>query len=120
MGRADRTADAGLALAVSILACWRVSHLVAHEDGPFDTVLRVRTRAGLSGWGRLMDCPYCLSMYVAAPLAGWVVRRSGFAARDAVPLWLAISGGASVIERVLAGGPDAVEVLAGAVDDAGG
>jgi hypothetical protein len=116
MGRADRTADAGLALAVSILACWRVSHLVAHEDGPFDVVLRVRARAGLSPWGRLMDCPYCLSMYAAAPLAGWVVRRSRFAVRDAIPLWLAISGGASVVERVLAAGPDPVEVLAGAVD----
>jgi hypothetical protein len=93
-----------------------MSHLVAHEDGPFDVVLRVRARAGLSTWGRLMDCPYCLSMYAAAPLAGWVVRRSRFAARDVIPLWLAISGGASVLERVLAARPDPVDVLAGAVD----
>jgi hypothetical protein len=99
VGRADRTAGAGLALAASVLACWRVSHLVAHEDGPFDVVLRVRARAGSSTWGRLMDCPYCISVYAAAPLAAWVVRSSGLEARDAVPLWLAISGGACVIER---------------------
>ena len=119
MGRADRTADAGLTLVVSILACWRVSHLVAHEDGPFDVVLRVRARAGTSPWGRLMDCPYCLSMYAAAPLAGWVAGRSRVTARDLIPLWLAISGGASVVERALAADRDVVEVLADAVEAEG-
>ena len=106
----------GLAFAASVLACWRVSHLVAQEDGPFDVVLRVRTRAGSSRWGRLMDCPYCLSIWAAAPLAGWMVRRSGLAAGDAIVLWLAISGGASVIERVTAADSDAVEVLTATVD----
>jgi hypothetical protein len=34
------------------------------------------------------------------PLAGWVVRRSGLPVGDAVPLALAMSGGACVIEKV--------------------
>jgi len=106
----------GLAFATSVLACWRVSHLVAFEEGPFDVVLRVRARAGSSTWGRLMDCPYCVSIWAAAPLAVWMVRRSGLAAADAIPVWLAISGGASAIERVTAADRDSVEALADTLD----
>jgi hypothetical protein len=102
--REKRRPTAGLALATSVLACWRVSHLVAYEDGPFDIVLKARARAGPSVWGRLMDCPYCLSIWVAAPLAGWTVRRAGLGPRDGVAVWLAISGGASLLERVTAAG----------------
>lgn len=82
-------------LTIAILATWRISHLVAREDGPWDVVLRVRGRAGTSMIGRLMDCPYCLSLWVAVPMAfivgsGWVQRGV---------LWLAISGGSSLLER---------------------
>lgn len=101
------------AFVVGVLATWRVSHLVAKEDGPFDVVLRARERAGSSTLGKLMDCPYCVSVWAALPLAGWIVRRSGLPAGDAVPLWLAVSGGACVIEKVTAGAG------AGASPDAG-
>lgn len=93
---------AGLALVAGVLACWRVSHLVAREDGPFDVVLRARARAGTSVVGRLMDCPYCVSVWAAAPLAGWLVRRAGWRRADVIPMWLAISGGACALERVTA------------------
>lgn len=81
-------------------ACWRLSRLVAREDGPFDVVLRLRSRAGTSQWGRLMDCPYCLSVWWAAPLAAWAVRRDGLRLADAVPLWLTVSGGACALEAM--------------------
>jgi hypothetical protein len=45
--------------------------------------------------GRLMDCPYCLSLWLAAPLA-LVLAGSASAW---VAAWLAISGGASLLER---------------------
>lgn len=102
MTSAKRRPTAGVALATSVLACWRVSHLIAYEDGPFDIVLKARARAGSSVWGRLMDCPHCLSIWAAAPLAGWTVRRSGMKTGDAVAVWLAISGGASLLERMTA------------------
>jgi hypothetical protein len=47
-----------LRIALAILATWRVAHLLAREDGPFDLVLRARARAGDGVLGRLMDCPY--------------------------------------------------------------
>lgn len=98
---------------VAVLATWRISRLVAKEDGPFDVVLRVRARAGTSVLGRLMDCPYCLSVWAALPLAGWLTRRDGLPAADVVPVWLAISAGACLLEQASASSPQpaGVEVL---------
>jgi hypothetical protein len=83
-------------LTIAILATWRVAHLIAREDGPFDVIVRLRKRAGEGVIGQLMDCPYCLSLWLAAPFAA--------ALAHSVPAWLAawlaISGGASVIERL--------------------
>lgn len=81
-------------LVIAILATWRVAHLVAHEDGPFDLIVRIRAHAGASTVGDLMDCPYCLSMWVAIPFAFTLAgsKPAWLAA------WLAISGGASLLE----------------------
>lgn len=84
-----------LRLVIAILATWRVAHLIAREDGPFDIIVRMRIYAGDSVIGRLMDCPYCLSIWVAIPAA--FMLGSGLAAW--VAAWLAISGGASLCER---------------------
>lgn len=81
--------------AVASLATWRVTHLLAEEDGPADVVLRLRERAGASVLGSLMDCFGCLSLWVAAPLAAVVAER-----REDVPLvCLALSGTACLLER---------------------
>lgn len=85
-------------LTVSILATWRLVHFVAREDGPFDIVARLRTLAGTGMVGRLMDCPYCLSLWVATPFAFGLAR--GMPALCTA--WLAISGGASLLECLTA------------------
>ena len=101
------------AFLVAVLATWRISHLIVKEDGPFDVVLRARARAGTSVLGRLMDCPYCVSVWAALPLAGWLARRGGLPAADVVPVWLAISAGACLLEQATSDGPRAggVEVI---------
>ncbi len=81
-------------LTVAVLATWRVAHLIAREDGPFDMVVWLRQRAGTSVVGALMDCPYCLSLWIAMPFA-LLLARSPLAWSVA---WLAISGGASLLE----------------------
>ena len=63
-------------LAVAMLATWRLCHLVAREDGPFDLILRLRLRAGCGMVARLLDCPYCHRLWVAAPIAAWLSERS--------------------------------------------
>jgi hypothetical protein len=79
-----------------MLATWRVTHLLVNEDGPADVVVRLRRRAG-SGWaGSLMDCFYCMSFWVAVAVVSTVTRS-----RRPAPLqWLAVSGGACLLERI--------------------
>jgi len=83
-------------LALAVLATWRLSHLVAGEDGPFDLVARLRRAAGHGHFGRLLDCPYCLSLWFAVPFAVWLASEPV----GGVVLWLAISGGACLLERL--------------------
>ena len=88
----------GLALECvpAVLATWRVTHLLANEDGPADIVFRLRHRLGDSVLGGLMDCFNCLSLWIAAPVA-FVVADSPVAWLVA---WLALSGGACLLERL--------------------
>ncbi len=86
---------------LATLAVWRVSHLLAEEDGPWDLILKVRGWLGSSILGRLMDCFYCLSMWVSLPLAVWVSRiREGGSWIGSLVVWLAVSGGACLLERL--------------------
>lgn len=84
-------------LVLAALACWRVTHLLSAEDGPFDLVLGLRQRLGNAALGRWMDCPYCVSVWVAMPLATLLA--------DDLPGWglgvLALSGATCLIERLL-------------------
>lgn len=80
---------------VAVLATWRIAHLVAREDGPFDVIVRLRTRAGNGMLGHLMDCPHCLGLWVALPCAWWMARTPG----EWLVAWLGISGGASLAQR---------------------
>jgi uncharacterized protein DUF1360 len=81
---------------VAVLATWRVTHLLASEDGPADLVVRVRARLGSGFLGQLADCFQCLSVWVAAPMACAVSAR-----RSTWPVvWLAISGAACLVERI--------------------
>jgi len=89
-------------LLIGVLCTWRVSHLLAAEDGPWQVIARLRQRAGAGFWGGLMDCFQCVSLWVAAPLA-WLL---GDGLRHSLLLWLALSGGAILVERVVARGPD--------------
>ena len=83
-------------LALGVLSVWRVTHLLNAEDGPWDLVVRLRQRAGTGLWARLLDCFYCLSLWVAAPLA-YFIGRGWF---ERLLLWLALSAGAILLERM--------------------
>lgn len=92
------TSPSAVRFAVGALATWRVTHLLAEEDGPGGMMVRLRVRAD-DGWaGELLDCFYCLSIWVAAPVAVAVTPR-----RREIPLaCLALSGAACLLERVTA------------------
>ena len=81
---------------IAILGVWRITHLLAAEDGPFDAVVRLRRAAGDGFWGSLLDCFYCLSLWVALPLAVAVGERW----LERALLWPALSAGAILLERL--------------------
>jgi hypothetical protein len=84
-------------LTLGILGVWRITHLLQAEDGPWDLVVRFRRKAGNGFWGKLLDCFYCLSLWIAVPFAllvaeEWIER---------LMLWPALSAGAILLERVM-------------------
>jgi len=91
----------GMRFVLASLGTWRVTHLLAQEDGPGDAVFRIRVRAGSGPVGELMDCFFCLSFWVAGPFAVIVAPR-----RNEVPLtWIALSGAACLLERLVPDSP---------------
>ncbi len=81
---------------LGILSVWRITHLLQAEDGPWDSVVYLRQRAGEGFWGQLLDCFYCLSVWTAAPFAIYL----GESLSQKILLWPALSAGAILLERV--------------------
>lgn len=86
-------------LLVGMLAVWRVTHLLVAEDGPWQVLVRLRQWVGRGFWGELLDCFYCLSLWLALPLA--CVLAATWPER--LLLWPALSGGAVLLERATHG-----------------
>ncbi len=88
-----------------VLATWRLSHMLAKEQGPGDIFDKLRLWLGAKEtmnfgwtgdtfWSKLVVCPLCLSVWIAAimylclPWLWWGI------------LILAISGAASLLQLV--------------------
>lgn len=70
--------------------------MLSQEDGPFDMVVRFRKLFGHGFFGNLLDCFYCLSVWVSIPFAVWLSK-----AWDVGTItWLALSGGASILFKL--------------------
>jgi Protein of unknown function (DUF1360) len=80
---------------IGSLVVWRVTHLLSKEDGPFEIMFWIRKKAGAGFFGNLLDCFYCLSIWIAIPFAIWI----GNGYKQVILLWLGFSGLACVIEK---------------------
>jgi hypothetical protein len=87
-------------LVLGILTVWRITHLLNGEDGPGNLLAGLRRRAGDGFWGGLLDCFYCLSLWIAVPFA-WFL---GAGWREKLLLWPALSAAAILLERLTARG----------------
>lgn len=81
---------------LGILSVWRITHLLHAEDGPGDVVVHLRRKAGEGFWAQLLDCFYCLSVWIAVPFAIFLGQKPG----ERFLLWPALSAGAILLERV--------------------
>ena len=84
-----------LQFVVASLAVWRLSHLLAEEDGPFDMIYLLRQKAGPGFFGSLLDCFYCVSIWTSFPIGMWL----GEGWLNKILLWLALSGAACLLEQ---------------------
>ena len=97
-----------LLFVIVALATWRVTALVAYEQGPFGVLGGLRRLMVRLRLGQLVACFHCLGFWVAgvAALVVYGVEMS------TLLFWLAIAGSVSIVERWLGGG-----MTNGAVDD---
>ncbi|MGA2422371.1 MAG: DUF1360 domain-containing protein [Terriglobales bacterium] len=82
-------------LVLAVLATWRLTHLLASEDGPGDLIAALRQWLGNGFFGKLMDCFFCMSLWIAAPVACLLMNKWS----EWPLLWLALSGAACLLER---------------------
>jgi len=92
------------AFVVGATAAWRVTHLLHAEDGPWDVLVRVRRLAGNGAFGKMLDCFYCSSVWIALPIAAAL----GATWKERVLMWPALSGAAILLERMAARVPHGV------------
>jgi hypothetical protein len=85
-------------LLLGVLGVWRITHPLQAEDGPWDVVVRLRALAGAGLAGRVMDCFYCLSLWIALPFA-LLIGVLGAGWLEQLLLWPALSAGAILLER---------------------
>jgi hypothetical protein len=85
----------GFLFVLFILAVWRITHLFAKEDGPFDIIFHLRKAAGAGFFGSLLDCFYCLSIWIALPFG----ICAGHNWWEKILYWLALSGAACLLEQ---------------------
>jgi hypothetical protein len=82
-------------LLLGILGVWRITHLLHAEDGPWDLLVRFRGLLGSGFLGQLLDCFYCLSLWISVPFA-WILGQSW---TEGLLLWPALSGAAALLQR---------------------
>lgn len=102
-----------LKFAILALFTYRVSALLTQDAGPFDVfqIVRLRlgrqaARTGFAGrLGRtladLFNCPLCMSVWVAFPLAFMAFVNQPYAVR--LVYWGALSGAANVLNILCEG-----------------
>lgn len=81
---------------LSVLAVWRLTHLISQEDGPFDIVIKFRKLFGQGFFGNLLDCFYCLSLWISIPFAIILSKDLVWG----IITWLAISGAACLLFKL--------------------
>ena len=86
---------------ITVLVTWRITHLLSKEDGPFDIIYLIRKKAGTGFLGKLLDCFYCVSIWIALPLGIWL----GNIWWEKILYWLALSGAACLLEQATTNSP---------------
>jgi len=88
-------------LVVASLATFRLALLVTREHGPmrlFDRLRKVPPPHSNARKG--LECPWCMSVWIAAAVTLFVWWRTPFPASDLPLYWLAVSAGSILFHQV--------------------
>ena len=62
-----------MTFALTALAVYRISRMVADEEGPWSIFTKLRGLAKPDTWlGRGLECMMCVSVWIALPAALWI------------------------------------------------
>lgn len=86
-------------LILSTLAVWRLTTLICHESGPFNVMTAIRRLAYHLRLKALIECFDCAAVWISAIIVLLAYRPRWLS----IILVLAVSGGASIIERLVSG-----------------
>ncbi len=92
--------DYGL-LILSSLAVYRLSYMIAKEEGPISIFARIRGKidSKQSTWvGRGINCPLCISAWLSLLPIIFILPRMDI--YTTIVLWLSIAGLSMLLERV--------------------
>lgn len=78
------------------IVIWRLTHLISAEDGPFDLIIKIRKLAGNTFFGKLMDCFYCLSIWIGLIMAWY----AGDGVEEIIILCFYYSGASILLEKI--------------------
>src|SRR5258708_3531419 len=95
-GRGSNFRGGARLILVAVGGVSRMPDLRSKEDGPFGVIFRLRKLAGEGVWGELLDCFYCLSIWISLPFALW----TGSSVPEKGLFWMAYSGLACLLEKV--------------------
>jgi|SRR6516165_10437364 hypothetical protein len=84
-------------LLLGILAVWQITSMLHAGEGPWSILRQVRLVLIERQTLRAIACFYCLTVWIALPLALWI----GESWPERVLLWFALAGGASALQRVI-------------------
>lgn len=85
-------------LVLGILGVWRITHLLNQEAGPAEMLSRLRRWLGSGLFGQMLDCFYCLSLWIALPFAA-LIGHTWF---ERLLLCPAFSGATILLEKMSA------------------
>jgi hypothetical protein len=93
-----------LRLILAALATYRITRLVVNEAGPGDIFIKLRDAVSEkegNGWHFLYDlinCEYCVSIWIAALLAVFVIELGWFSTW--ILAWLGLSGAFFIAQEI--------------------
>lgn len=95
-------------LVILALSCWRLSSLIAREDGPLDIPAKIRVKLGVrynersemyatGFWSEMVLCMWCNSVWIGAVLTVLYVLLADIALLLLLPL--ALSAATILVEK---------------------